>query len=121
MKCDFLNTKILAFVFVLGGLLASCSSDDDELIPTPDPTETRWITVAAARMGENPGDGNGGTLIYAINSEEAKTQQCQSILSKTDLSFHRTERPGCNLQKMAIPFSTSVMPAIQAETIRNTR
>jgi hypothetical protein len=23
-------------------------------------------------MGENPGDGNGGTLIYAINSEEAK-------------------------------------------------
>ena len=72
MKCNFLNTRILAFVLVLGGLLASCSSDDDELIPTPDPTETRWITVAAARMGENPGDGNGGTLIYAINSEEAK-------------------------------------------------
>lgn len=72
MKCNFLNTKILAFVFVLGGLVASCSSDDDDIVPTPDPTETRWITVAAARMGENPGDGNGGTLIYAINSDEAK-------------------------------------------------
>ncbi len=72
MKYKLLNLKILASVFMIAGLMASCSSDDDDVIPTPDPVDTRWITVAAARMGENPGDGNGGTLIYAIDSEEAK-------------------------------------------------
>ncbi|MCG6191158.1 hypothetical protein [Maribellus maritimus] len=74
MKYKFLDIRILAFVFVIGGLIASCSSDDDDEIlpPDPEPEDTRWITVAAARMGENPGDGNGGTLIYAIDNEEAK-------------------------------------------------
>ncbi len=72
MKCNFMNIKILVSVFMIAGLMISCSSDDDDIINEPDPVETRWITVAAARMGENPGDGNGGTLIYAINSEEAK-------------------------------------------------
>jgi hypothetical protein len=72
MKYNFLNIKTLAYAFVIAVLVASCSSDDDDIINKPDPTDTRWITVAAARMGENPGDGNGGTLIYAIDSEEAK-------------------------------------------------
>tara|TARA_R110002049_G_scaffold33535_30_gene110508 strand:- start:10436 stop:11737 length:1302 start_codon:yes stop_codon:yes gene_type:complete len=53
--------------------MTSCSSDDDGVNPDPDPIEdARWITVAAAKMGDNPGDGNGGTLIYAISSEDAK-------------------------------------------------
>ncbi|WP_321290574.1 hypothetical protein [uncultured Sunxiuqinia sp.] len=72
MKYNFLNIRTLAYAFVIAVLVASCSSDDDDIINKPDPTDTRWITVAAARMGENPGDGNGGTLIYAIDSEEAK-------------------------------------------------
>ncbi len=72
MKYNFLNIKTLVYAFVIAVLVASCSSDDDDIINKPDPTDTRWITVAAARMGENPGDGNGGTLIYAIDSEEAK-------------------------------------------------
>jgi hypothetical protein len=72
MKYKFLDIRILASVFMIAGAMASCSSDDDDLIEKPDPAENRWITVAAARMGENPGDGNGGTLIYAVSSEEAK-------------------------------------------------
>jgi len=72
MKSNFLNIRILSSVFMIAGLLASCSSDDDDVILPPEPAETRWITVAAARMGEDPGDGNGGTLIYAIDSEKAK-------------------------------------------------
>src|SRR5690606_20869300 len=67
---------VLASILALG-LLRACSSVDGpgEDIP-PDPTDPsvdiRWITIAAARMGDNPGDGNGGTLIYSLRSEEAK-------------------------------------------------
>ncbi|WP_108247278.1 hypothetical protein [Muricauda brasiliensis] len=39
--------------------------------------ESRWITIAGARMGENPGDGNGGTLIYSVTSAEAKDPTVQ--------------------------------------------
>ncbi len=79
MKRTFLNFKTFAATLLTIGLLASCSSDDSSLeTDTESETgsetgeESRWITVAAARMGEDPGDGNGGTLIYSINSEDAK-------------------------------------------------
>lgn len=80
MKRNVLNIKNFASILMIVGLMASCSSDDNGGTTPPtdgdgdgDPVEdTRWITVAAARMGENPGDGNGGTLIYSITSEEAK-------------------------------------------------
>lgn len=73
MKNRFLNLKILALA--LSGLLLTVScSDDDINNPTEEDNQedSRWITVAAARMGDNPGDGNGGTLIYSISSEDAK-------------------------------------------------
>ncbi|MDE3744107.1 hypothetical protein [Maribacter polysaccharolyticus] len=77
MKRTFLNFKTFAATLLNIGLLASCSSDDSSLetdteSETGTGEESRWITVAAARMGEDPGDGNGGTLIYSINSEDAK-------------------------------------------------
>ncbi|QDO93055.1 hypothetical protein FNB79_03385 [Formosa sediminum] len=75
MKRNFLNYKVLSAIALTMGLFASCSSDDSNntIDPDPDPTtESRWITVAAARMGEDPGDGNGGTLIYSVSSEDAK-------------------------------------------------
>lgn len=76
MKRNFLNLKTLVIVLTMS-LMTACSSDDNALnpepYPNPDPVDaSRWITVAAARMGEDPGDGNGGTLIYAISSDEAK-------------------------------------------------
>ena len=72
MKHHFLNLNAFIAAILIIGLITSCSSDDNGIEPEPEPTETRWITVAAARMGENPGDGNGGTLIYALSSEDAK-------------------------------------------------
>lgn len=77
MKRNFVNIRSMAAATIMVGLIASCSSDDNDTTPEPDPdpdpvTESRWITVAAARMGEDPGDGNGGTLIYSVSSEDAK-------------------------------------------------
>ncbi|WP_299776700.1 hypothetical protein [uncultured Formosa sp.] len=75
MKHNISNYKLLSAIALTIGLFTSCSSDDTEktIDPDPDPTDgTRWITVAAARMGDDPGDGNGGTLIYSINSDDAK-------------------------------------------------
>ncbi|RJE70360.1 hypothetical protein [Reichenbachiella sp. MSK19-1] len=75
MKRSFLNYKTLSSIALLTvGLTTACTTDDNGVDPgpEPEPTEYRWITVAAARMGDNPGDGNGGTLIYSLSSEEAK-------------------------------------------------
>lgn len=68
---NFLNYKTLGAMLLTIGLITSCSDNSDPN-PEPEPGETRWITVAAARMGDNPGDGNGGTLIYSLSSEDAK-------------------------------------------------
>ena len=75
MKRSFINFRKLTALVLAGGFMAACTENPDPN-PTPDPVdpveETRWITVAAAKMGDNPGDGNGGTLIYSLTSEEAK-------------------------------------------------
>jgi hypothetical protein len=75
MKTQLLNLKTLAFAMALT-LTIGCSSDDINDIPDvveEAPTEeNRWITIAGAVMGTTPGDGNGGTLIYSIDSEDAK-------------------------------------------------
>ncbi|WP_066222573.1 hypothetical protein [Formosa haliotis] len=73
MKKHFLNLKTIGLLTLAFGLITSCSDDDGGSTDPNQPTEdSRWITVAAARMGDNPGDGNGGTLVYSINSEDAK-------------------------------------------------
>ncbi len=73
MKKSILNYKALAFILTFG-LLNACSNDVNVVTePEPEePTEARWITIAGAKMGEEPGDGNGGTLIYAVSSDDAK-------------------------------------------------
>ncbi len=72
MKQIFKNSQKLTAMILAGGLMAACT-EDPEPDTTPGPIEeSRMITVAAARMGDNPGDGNGGTLIYSLSSEEAK-------------------------------------------------
>lgn len=76
MKRNFLSFKTIAVTILTLGLVSSCSSDDSVNEVEPDPTDpvedSRWITVAGAKMGKNPGDGNGGTLIYSISTEDAK-------------------------------------------------
>ena len=76
MKRKSMNMKRLALLAISIGVMASCSSDDDSSTDTAtNPNDSRWITVAAAKMGEDPGDGNGGTLIYSVSSEDAKNPE----------------------------------------------
>ncbi|WP_435314820.1 hypothetical protein [Cellulophaga fucicola] len=79
MKRNLIHIKSFAVVFATLGLLASCSSDDSGDTPSEpqEPNASRWITIAGAKMGENPGDGNGGTLIYSVSSEDAKDPTVQ--------------------------------------------
>jgi len=56
-------------------IFTSCKSDDDNdgnSNPEIPSTESRWITIAGAVMQENPGDGNGGTMVYSISKEDAQ-------------------------------------------------
>ena len=73
MKNQLSSIKFISFALSALLLTTSCSDDDTNSVIEEDKDDTsRWITVAAARMGDNPGDGNGGTLIYAISSDDAK-------------------------------------------------
>ncbi|MDO5615259.1 MAG: hypothetical protein Q4G16_03655 [Cruoricaptor ignavus] len=67
--------KLFAYTGILCSVLAagSCSSDDtNPPAPIIEPTEDRYITVAGALMQTNPGDGNGGTMVYSVKKEDAK-------------------------------------------------
>ncbi|AWK06398.1 hypothetical protein HYN56_20070 [Flavobacterium crocinum] len=67
--------KLFTSGLLLGALAltTSCSSSDDNNNSEPvNPiTDGRWITVAGALMQTDPGDGNGGTRVYAISKENA--------------------------------------------------
>ncbi|SFD58386.1 hypothetical protein [Flavobacterium phragmitis] len=66
--------KLFTSGLILGALAltTSCSSDDNKNSEPVNPiTDGRWITVAGALMQTDPGDGNGGTRIYAISKENA--------------------------------------------------
>ncbi|MFH6987771.1 hypothetical protein ACHRVW_08505 [Flavobacterium collinsii] len=61
--------KLFTCGLVLGAfsLTTSCSSNDEKSADPINPETTdRWITVSGALMQENPGDGNGGTIITII-------------------------------------------------------
>ncbi|WP_456312418.1 hypothetical protein [Pseudomonas shirazensis] len=68
--------KLLAcgLVFTTFALTTACSSDDNnnEEPVNPEPVANRWITVAGALMQTDPGDGNGGTKVYSVSTEDAK-------------------------------------------------
>ena len=71
MKKRFLKFRSISIAIAALTLVVGCS-DDDESPNEPTNNADRWITVAAARMGTNPGDGNGGTLIYSLSKEDAQ-------------------------------------------------
>ncbi|MBF4984473.1 hypothetical protein FNJ87_09100 [Nonlabens mediterrranea] len=73
MNSTFLKLKYIFALGIVLGLFTACSTDDDSTSSGTDVnTTSRWITVAGARMGENPGDGNGGTLLYSVSKEDAQ-------------------------------------------------
>src|SRR5690606_31357026 len=57
---------------------------------------SRWITVAGALMGTTPGDGNGGTMVYAVSVEDAKNPE-KSIDAYTN-GFHVKSQRTARLQ-----------------------
>lgn len=67
MKNQFLNFLMCGAIFLA---FTSCNEDDGATRPEPTNDE-QWVTVAGAAMGDDPGDGNGGTLIYAVSYEDA--------------------------------------------------
>jgi hypothetical protein len=70
MKNNFF--KFLMFGTLATAIVCTGCNNDPEPNPTPDPDPDRWITVAGALMGTTPGDGNGGTMVYAVSKENAK-------------------------------------------------
>ncbi|OXA90396.1 DUF4374 domain-containing protein [Flavobacterium hercynium] len=75
--------KLLAGSLILAMSFTSCSSDDvkeEPVVTDPtteepvkeEPVKDRWITVSGAKMQDAPGDGNGGTMVYAVTSTNAK-------------------------------------------------
>ncbi|PZX56902.1 hypothetical protein LV84_02031 [Algoriphagus ratkowskyi] len=77
MKKEILN--FLTIGALLGTVVLSSCSDDNGGDPITDPEEQedRFITVAGALMGDNPGDGNGGTMVYSVTKEEAQNPDTQ--------------------------------------------
>lgn len=68
-----------SFYRLLGGpvilaamTMTGCKKDNGENNGPIDTETDRWITIAGAKMGTDPGDGNGGTVVYAITKEQAK-------------------------------------------------
>src|SRR5690606_29591998 len=77
MNRNILTYRAVVLSILAVGLFSARSSDDGpgeevQREPTEPIEDIRWITIVAARMGDKPGDGNGGTLIYSLRSEEAK-------------------------------------------------
>src|SRR5690606_11054485 len=69
MKNTFWGAALVALA------IAGCSKDDGPGNGTNPPAtgeESRWITIPGAMMGEEAGDGNGGTMVYSITPEQAK-------------------------------------------------
>lgn len=62
-----IGSLLTAFAFV------GCNNDDNATDKEEGRQDgERWITIAGAKHGDNPGDGNGGTMIYSVSEADAK-------------------------------------------------
>jgi hypothetical protein len=76
MKSSLFNPLKNTSIAIATLLFIGCSTDEDPIIEEPIQTiAERPITVAGALMGTNPGDGNGGTMVYTVTQEEAKNPE----------------------------------------------
>jgi len=72
MKRAFLKFLMFGTVIATVGL-TGCKKDTPKQEEEEEEVDKdRWITIAGAKMGTNPGDGNGGTVVYSISKEDAR-------------------------------------------------
>jgi hypothetical protein len=77
--------------------LASCEKDNANSEDTVNLGNTdRWITLSGAMMGTNPGDGNGGTMVYAVSVADAKNPE--KSINVYDDGFHVRSQRTARLQ-----------------------
>lgn len=98
MKKRFFKS-ILFSALATGMLLTSCTSDDTAPVDNGNgQTADRWITLAGAKMGPapdgQPGDGNGGTVVYSITKANAKNPDYEVSVYDNGFGVHssRTAR-----------------------------
>lgn len=76
--------------------LSSCENDNNQVDSIDLGNTERKITVAGALMGTNPGDGNGGTMVYGVSLEDAKNPE--KSISVYDDGFHVRSQRTARLQ-----------------------
>lgn len=96
MKNRILNFFICAAVLTALSL-TSCNTDNDNSEDPVNPGNTdRWITLSGAMMGTNPGDGNGGTMVYSVSVSDAKNPE--KSINVYDDGFHVRSQRTARLQ-----------------------
>lgn len=70
MKKSLLN-NILIGTLAAAVSMVGCTKDNNDPDPGTDPGE-RWLTVSGALMQDEPGDGNGGTRVYSVSTDDAR-------------------------------------------------
>src|SRR5690554_2994500 len=90
--------KQVGITLLAGAVFAvACSPNDDRIDNPTEPGEgSRWITIAGALMGTDPGDGNGGTMVYAISAEDAENPEVS--VNVYDEGFHVRSQRTARLQ-----------------------
>ncbi len=71
MKNRYFLKQVLVAGFSAALALSGCKKDDGPKANQSEGTTDRWITVAGALFGTDPGDGNGGTMVYSVKREDA--------------------------------------------------
>ena len=96
MKNQYL--KLLMCGVVAGAVsLSGCTKEDDAPVKTGKLKDgERWITVAGALMDTEPGDGNGGTMVYSVSSTDAKNPD--KSINVYDEGFHVRSQRTARLQ-----------------------
>lgn len=70
MKFITVNRWLLGSIFFLSSVVG-CKKSSQDFTPELPADSERWITLAGALMQTEPGDGNGGTMVYSIRPEDA--------------------------------------------------
>lgn len=83
---------------VLALALSGCAKDEGPDIDKPGESD-RWITISGALMDEQPGDGNGGTMVYAITPEQARDPEVK--INVFDQGMHVKSQRTARLQASA--------------------